>query len=237
MASIYIPRMDIKDTEEFVKIVLQTHYKFGIVNRVDFTAINKKPGFTENTNGSYKSAFVHFECIWAKDKNKKYFWDEIEKGNSYKIYFAQGEYWICLKNKNPVKTSLMNVHQVVENGRYLETLIAEQETRIKEQSNTIEELKEAVKTLLVINGKREVKPCYDEEIQDNNLCLRKRLIQAKNIDYRKYGEDDYDDSFSLSTHSSILPEIVDDDDLEWFESDSNEQTERIKNSCDLCGNE
>ena len=131
----------------------------------------------------------------------------------------------------------MNVHQVVENGRYLETLIAEQEIRIKEQSNTIEELKEAVKNLLVINGKREVNPCYDEEIQDNNLCLRKRLIQAKNIDYRKYEEDDYDDSFSLSTHSSILPEIEEQDEIEWFESDSNEQTERIKNSCDLCGNE
>ena len=131
----------------------------------------------------------------------------------------------------------MNVHQVVENGRYLETLIAEQEIRIKEQSNTIEELKEAVKTLLVINEKREVKPCYDEEIQDNNLCLRKRLIQAKNIDYRKYGEDDNDDSFSLSTHSSILPEIDEDVEFEWFDSDSNEPTERIKNSCDLCGNE
>ena len=232
MASIYIPRMDIKDTEDFVRIVLQTHYKFGIVNRVDFTAINKKRGFTENTNGSYKSAFVHFESI-----QNKMFIHTIERGNPYKIYFAKDEYWICLKNKNPVKTTFMNIHQVVENGRYLENLIAEQEMRIKEQSNTIEELKEAVKTLLVINGKREVNPCYDEEIQDNNLCLRKRLIQAKNIDYRKYGEDDYDDSFSLSTHSSILPEIVDDDDLEWFESDSNEQTERIKNSCDLCGNE
>jgi len=232
MASIYIPRMDIKDTEDFVKIVLQTHYKFGIVNRVDFTAINKKRGFTENTNGLYKSAFVHFESI-----HNKMFIRAIESGNPYKIYFAKDEYWICLKNKNPVRTTFMNIHQVVENGRYLENLIAEQETRIKEQSNTIEELKEAVKTLLVINREREVNVGYDEERQDNNLCLRKRLIQAKNVDYRKYEENDYDDSYSLSTHSSILPEIDDDVEFEWFDSDSNEPTERIKNSCELCGNE
>lgn len=230
MASIYIPRMGVTHSEDYVKTVFQTHYKFGIVNRVDFTAINKKQGFAENMNGDYKSAFVHFESI-----HNKTFIHTIEKGNPYKIYFAKDEYWICLKNKNPVKTTFMNIHQVVENSRYLENLISEQEKRLREQSDIIEELKETLKTVLSIHQISNA--ICDEEIQDNNLCVRKRITQVKKFYNRKYDEDDYDDSFSVSTHSSILPEIVDDDDLEWFESDSNGTNERMKNSCDLCGNE
>lgn len=230
MASIYIPRMGVTHSEDYVKTVLQTHYKFGIVNRVDFTTINKRQGFNENMNGPYKSAFVHFESI-----RNKMFIRSIESGNPYKIYFAKDEYWICLKNKNPVKTTFMNIHQVVENSRYLENLIAEQAKQLKEQADIIEELKESLKTVLSIH--KISNAVCDEEMQDNNLCLRKRITQVKKVCNKKYEEDDYDDSFSVSTHSSILPEIVDDDDLEWFESDSNDSNERMKNSCDLCGNE
>jgi len=230
MASIYIPRMDIKHAEDYVKMIFQTHYNFGIVNRVDFTTINKKQGFAENMNGPYKSAFVHFEFI-----RNKMFIHAIESGNPYKIYFTKDEYWICLKNKNPVKTTFMNIHQVVENSRYLENLIAEQAKQLKEQSDIIEELKKSVKTLLSSN--QIPSTGCDEEMQDNNLCLRKRIRQNKQNYKRKCEEDDYDDSFSVSTHSSILPEIEDDNDLEWFESDSNETNERMQNSCDLCGNE
>ena len=57
MKSIYIPRMDVRHDENYVKIVLQNNYKFGVVNRVDFTTINKKPGFSENMTNNFKSAF------------------------------------------------------------------------------------------------------------------------------------------------------------------------------------
>ena len=49
-------------------------------------------------------------------------------------------HWICLKNRNPVQRTLMNIHQVVENGRYLEGLIEEQAKTIQEQRVKIGEL-------------------------------------------------------------------------------------------------
>ena len=235
--SIYIPRMNINHTEFYVKNVFQTIHKFGIVKRIDFTAINKKPGFVENI-GIYKSAFIHFENKNnSQIKHIKNFWNSIEQGNSYRVEVDNSddnnaEYWICLKNKSPVKTTLMNIHQVVENGRYLENLIAEQGKQIEEQSNTIKNLQMMLESLLTID-----KRLFDDEQQDNNLCNRKRITQYtnQNTNARITGDDDEEfDSLTISTHSSILPQLEEHD---IFELDSNETTDRVKNSCELCGNE
>ncbi len=83
--SIYIPRMNINHTEFYVKNVFQTIHKFGFVKRIDFTAINKKPGFVENI-GIYKSAFIHFENKNnSQIKHIKNFWNSIEQGQSYRV--------------------------------------------------------------------------------------------------------------------------------------------------------
>ena len=231
--------MDAKHTEDYVIWVLQTHFKFGIINRVDFTPIYKKKGFaeTEIDDMLYKSAFVHFSHIWNdiyfQDKNGRKFWDVIEKNLPYKINLVlENEYWICLKNKNPVSSTMMNIHQVVENGRYLENLIVEQGKQLKEQAQEIHHLKTLVEVFL--QGKN---LNQDDEVEDHNLCLRKRLTQTykykRVYDYEEEIEEDDDDDCSMSTHSSILPELEDFD----FEIESTETSERIKNSCDLCGNE
>ena len=126
----------------------------------------------------------------------------------------------------------MNIHQVVENGRYLENLIAEQGKQIEEQSNTIKNLQMMLESLLTID-----KRLFDDEQQDNNLCNRKRITQYtnQNTNARITGDDDEEfDSLTISTHSSILPQLEEHD---IFELDSNETTDRVKNSCELCGNE
>lgn len=254
--------MDVHHDETYVKLVLQNQYKFGVVNRVDFTTINKKPGFSENMTNNFKSAFVHFDCIWNKSylysKDGKKFWDAIENETPYKVNlekneFERGknEYWICLKNKNPVKSTLMNIHQVVENSRYLENLVAEQSNEIEEQNKKITEqgkqianLQIMLEALLTMDKKMfdDEEDNQDNESLDENLCLRKRLQNMKISDntynyYNHNAKRKYDD-LSVSTHSSILPELEDDfEGDEYFETSSNEATERIKNSCDLCGNE
>jgi len=143
--SIYIPRMCTVWTEYGVKEIMRK-YGIGTVARVDFTPINKKPGFCEDVDLDVMSAFVHFKdvLIYA---NKKYdlrsgaplsqFWTTIAAGESYKLHISRGEYWICLKNKNPVKNTLMNIHQVVENGRHLECLVMSQAEEIKKLKETI----------------------------------------------------------------------------------------------------
>jgi hypothetical protein len=121
----------------------------GTVAYVDFTPINKKPGFGENVDSVVKSAFVHFsEPVLRSDGNYyfdsrvcdscKSFWSAIQRGEPINLHVSSKEYWICLKNKNPIQRTLMNIHQVVENGRYIENLVTAQAEEIKNLKETIE---------------------------------------------------------------------------------------------------
>ena len=149
-SSIYIPRMSVDDTEESI-VYYMAQNSIGTVSHIDFTPINKKPGFKENVNEVVKSAFVHFSDPWfCSDKlyyfqsrtymgNTK-FWETIASGQSYKLQVSDNEYWLCLKNKNPVQRTMMNIHQVVENGRHLEGLIEAQAKTIQKQAEKIQAL-------------------------------------------------------------------------------------------------
>jgi hypothetical protein len=146
--SVYIPRMSVKHDEDSVSGYLDM-LNIGVVSRVDFTPINKKPGFEENINGDMKSAFVHFSKVKQGYFGNGFpydahFWAELASGRSFKIQINKDEYWLFLKNNKPVKKTLMNIHQVVENGRHLENLIEDQAKKIEEQAKQIEQLMEAL---------------------------------------------------------------------------------------------
>jgi len=156
-SSIYIPRMSVDHTEESIAYYMSAN-RIGTVSYVDFTPINKKPGFGENVDEVVKSAFVHFSDPWfCSDKQYHFqcrtfmgntdFWDIINAAQPYKIQISPQEYWLCLKNKNPVQRSMMNIHQVVENGRHLEGLIEVQAKTIQEQAIKLEELERRFKKL------------------------------------------------------------------------------------------
>jgi hypothetical protein len=134
--------MSTRWTEEAV-IEKMNRYGFGNVSRVDFTPINKKPGFGENVDLVVKSAFIHFEFI-----NVYYtLWEILENNGSYKFQVDTNEYWILLKNKNPVQRTMMNVHQIVENGRHLEKLINNQAEEISQLSENLESQKNKTQKL------------------------------------------------------------------------------------------
>lgn len=128
--------MSVEYTEEMIAYYM-IHDKIGIVSYVDFTSINQKPGFGENVDEVVKSAFVHFS---ATNLSNHDFWHTIATGQPYKLKIKSDEYWLCLKNNNPIQRTLMNLHQVVENGRHLEGLIESQAKIIQEQANKLEEL-------------------------------------------------------------------------------------------------
>lgn len=137
VASIYIPRV-LKSTSESSLREAMIHGRIGSVSRVDFTVVNKKAGFCENdADEKYVSVFIHFYKI---NKYNRDFWDFIENDQSVRINFPDGSYWICLKNKNPVKDTLMNIHQVVEAGVHLEKIVEEQANRIAKLEEQIEKL-------------------------------------------------------------------------------------------------
>jgi hypothetical protein len=56
------------------------------------------------------------------------------------------EYWLVLKNKSPVQPTLMNVHQIVENSRFLEEKLENQEKIIEEQQMRIFDLERKMDT-------------------------------------------------------------------------------------------
>jgi hypothetical protein len=130
--SIYIPRIDARITEQM--ICDEFRYTLGIVERVDFTPIGKRPGFDEVDTSlePFVSAFVHFEYIFHYYRYIENFvtvfvdqiFSDLEQGKAVRYYHhftgGSGSYWILLKNKSPVQRTLMNTHQIVANGLLLE---------------------------------------------------------------------------------------------------------------------
>jgi tRNA U34 5-carboxymethylaminomethyl modifying enzyme MnmG/GidA len=76
------------------------------------------------------------------------FWDDITCNQPYKLQISRNEYWICLKNKNPVQYTMMNIHQVVENSRHLENLVEEQKNKIQKLEEKISNIDEVIKQLV-----------------------------------------------------------------------------------------
>jgi hypothetical protein len=146
MFSIYVPRVLNEHTVQSVTNVM-AHFNIGIVQYVDFTPINKKPGFYETFDAKYKSAFIHFVEVPGYQINTQ-FWTLIqEQEQGCKFTISPNEYWICLKNHTPIQRTMMNIHQVVENGRYLEDRIKTLEDTNKLLQDNNKLLQDNYKTL------------------------------------------------------------------------------------------
>jgi len=190
-SSIYIPRMSVDHTEESIAYYMSAN-RIGTVSYVDFTPINKKPGFGENVDEVVKSAFVHFSDPWfCTDKQYHFqcrtfmgntdFWDTINDAQPYKIQISPQEYWLCLKNKNPIQRSMMNIHQVVENGRHLEGLIGAQAKIIQEQATKLADLERKLEgthnvVYQLIGG------LFNHTEQREILSLYTNVLFSKNFD-------------------------------------------------------
>jgi hypothetical protein len=190
-SSIYIPRMSIDHNEESIAYYI-SQFQIGTVSHIDFTPINKQPGFSENVDQVAKSAFIHFSnprfcfdklylCQDGTDLGCSKFWKTIASGEPYKLQVSRNEYWLCLKNKNPIQRTMMNIHQVVENGRYLEELIEEQSKKIQEQAKKIAELED--KFILLENNDD-----YERKIYGEYVRLEK-VSQQMEYEMNEYYED------------------------------------------------
>ena len=143
--SVYIPRMDIFVTEEFIKWFFCEN-KFGEVYRVDFTTINKKPGFLEsteiNSNIKMKSAFIYFNILPESIHAYKF----IERIEIHDEIWITPDYepchtkWHILKTKKTVPETMMNLHQIVHNAAYLEKKFLEQEKKLEHVTSILNQL-------------------------------------------------------------------------------------------------
>jgi len=199
ITSIYIPRMSVLHTEESV-INVMFELRIGTVSRVDFIPINKKPGFVEKFDDVYKSAFVHLYLplpryegppLPAEDTAGLYprnqdILDMLASDEPCRVKVSPNEYWFILQNKNPVPETMMNIHQVVENGRHLEGLIEKQNKKIEEQDVTIKKLEAKLEGLHAVvyqligglfnqGNQREI-------IEEHTKCLFPETTQEYTVD-------------------------------------------------------
>jgi uncharacterized coiled-coil protein SlyX len=149
--SFYIPRICTVYTEKDVRDIFEQS-GIGMVQRVDFTPINPRPGFGVNLHNVVRSAFVHLTIIYSTEV-ASHIVSILETGEAYKFYTNNRNYLILLKNRAPVPATMMNIHQVVDNCRVLEENVAEKsnstEKRFEEHSNRIAELEATVAKQIV----------------------------------------------------------------------------------------
>jgi len=112
--------------ETRVKGIFESVICVGTVNRVDFVPIEGEPRF--------QKAFIHMEQIYNTPATSHLMSEVFEGNRGVRMYpgmFRQNEYWVLLKNKTPVQETKLNIHQVAENARILQSVVETQAKEIK----------------------------------------------------------------------------------------------------------
>ena len=266
--SIYIPRIRQYFTEKNLAQIIQYYY-IGVVHSIDFIPLNKKHGFYEDYEGEFKAAFIHVLKDSISEEAMQTFWKNLEENKVHKIPVNNGDYLLCLKAHNPVKRTTMNIHQVVENGRYLEDLVARQQeelTQMKEyiqrQNEELQGLKNVVYQfvggLYCQEKQRDIIDVHLAELGFSNNQFKnsenthrfntwpttrqgdentKRIevlegIIHKMFDFKKSCYESDDEEQYHQIHPSDQDHTVDQE----TRSNHSDNSERMKNSYDLCGN-
>jgi hypothetical protein len=112
--------------ETRVKGIFASVMCVGTVNRVDFVPIEGEPRF--------QKAFIHMEQIYNTPATSHLMSEVFDGNRGVRMYpgmFNQNEYWVLLKNKTPVQETKLNIHQVAENARILQSVVEAQAKEIK----------------------------------------------------------------------------------------------------------
>jgi chromosome segregation ATPase len=127
MCSVFIPTIPKVHTEEIIANYFALNC-VGKVERVDFVEFQSGVKGLHNDIKDFHQAFVHF----TPDQKTHEIMEAIEQKGSYRFYpyemkerhscsfKEQNQYWILLKNKNPVPKTELNVNQLAHNQNLME---------------------------------------------------------------------------------------------------------------------
>jgi len=234
MNCIYIPRVDAYITEEDIKYVMHS-YSIGCVKRVDFSPIGKTPGFkVPEKILHYKMAFVHFENYYDTQQAKDVI-AALTEGIAYNVNFTGviGDFWMLLPAKNPIPETTMNIHQVVENCRFLEKKVEEQSALIEKllaQINTLVE-KKTTKTALE-KGADDDDDGWGELLQwgenwGNNQSLDLPLPEATkdDLEYENCPAEIEESEWALEKSNWSFSGLATDEVIEYLQSDIDDNSD------------
>lgn len=151
--SIFIPALPSQLLDELkITNVIENNIKLGKVKRVDF--------ITKKDDKNKYMAFVHFE-YWYDNVDVHYFRKMIsENGYVYPISDT-GLHLYLHVNKNPIKETTLNSHQLAANLELAEKKILEQEQVIKQFKN--------------------IADMYAEKVTDQNEIINNLLKQIADL--------------------------------------------------------
>ena len=133
--SVFIPTISKVHTEEIIANYFALN-SVGKVERVDFVEFQSGVKGLHSDVKDFQQAFVHF----SPQQKTREIMEAIEQKGSYRFYPCeklinicsfkeQTQYWILLKNKNPVPKTELNVNQLAHNQKLMEERYVQMEER------------------------------------------------------------------------------------------------------------
>jgi len=145
---VFIPTISKVHTEDRIAYYFAVNC-VGKVERVDFVEFQSGVKGLHGDVKDFQQAFVHFtpdqktheimEAIKQKGSYLIYPWEKSLKVCSFK---EQNQYWILLKNKNPVPKTELNVNQLAHNQKLLEERSAQLEEREARMFQKMEQMEQ-----------------------------------------------------------------------------------------------
>jgi hypothetical protein len=171
----------------------------GMPYRVDFTPCGKVSGFKEDTRQSrYKSAFVHFHLFYDGADSVISF-ERLNEGVFQTINHEP--YWRILKNRNPVSTTMMNVHQIVANCCALEEKVVKCGA-LEERIAQLERERDCYFDTFDLMSHR-ITILEKNLYKLSDIVFDKSSLRTEDEDLSEKLECENLDSSSVSTHSSM----------------------------------
>jgi hypothetical protein len=148
MYSVFIPTISKIHTEEIIANYFALNC-VGKVERVDFVEFQSGLKGLHGDVKDFQQAFVHF----SPQQKTREIMEAIEQKGSYRFYPCeklinicsfkeQNQYWILLKNKNPVPKTELNVNQLAHNQKLMEereALMVEKMEKMEQRMAQMEE--------------------------------------------------------------------------------------------------
>ena len=139
MYSVFIPTISKAHTEERIANYFALNC-VGKVERVDFVEFQNDDEDRACDATRFQQAFVHF----SPQQKTREIMEAIEQKGSYRFYpfKEQNQYWILLKNKNPVPKTELNVNQLAHNQKLMEEREALMVEKMEKMFQKMEKMEE-----------------------------------------------------------------------------------------------
>jgi hypothetical protein len=132
---LYVPIISTTYLEDDIKRIFDAD--IGKVTRVDFAPAKSKPGQLNTVPAIIRSAYVYISCFYrtrlaANIRSTLY---GLNRG--FRFVLTSREYWVLLKNRNPIPTCEQNIHQLAERLRKAESFARFQQKTIDSLQNSL----------------------------------------------------------------------------------------------------